>query len=242
MVPYSILFLGAWGAALLLLERLFPAALAPRDTARLVRNVALGAIVFGASPIIQTATLAATGAFTPLFRLGNILLELLILDVWTYALHRAYHRVPLMWRLHSVHHFDEHLDVTSAVRFHLGEVIWSSFLRLIPLFLLGISVETNLIFGAILTASAMFHHSNLRLPPPLERALSWMIVTPSIHWVHHHAVRRDTDSNYAAILSVWDRLFGSFSPTQRTLNMAIGVEGERERTLPMLLMHPFTLK
>jgi sterol desaturase/sphingolipid hydroxylase (fatty acid hydroxylase superfamily) len=239
MIPMASLSLGAWGLTLFALERLFPARVAPDDHRRIARNLALGLMVLIASPLIQKATLAVTGEIAPLVVLDNLLLQLLILDLWTYALHRAYHRVPLMWRLHAPHHFDAHLDVTSAVRFHLGEIIWSSILRLIPLLALGIPIETNLVFGTILTASAMFHHSNLRLPPGIERALSWVIVTPSIHWVHHHAVQRDTDANYASILSLWDHLFRSASPTRRTHEMVIGVEGIGEKPVGALLAFPF---
>ena len=85
----------------------------------------------------------------------------------------------------------------------------------------------------------MFHHSNLRLPPRFERALSFLIVTPSIHWVHHHAIRRDTDSNYASLLSVWDRLFGSRSATVRTPEMPIGTQGLKDRGIAGLLARPF---
>ena len=88
-------------------------------------------------------------------------------------------------------------------------------------------------------AAAGFHHSNLKLPPRLERALSWVVVTPSIHWVHHHRIHRDTNSNYATILSLWDRVFRSRSPTRRTAEMEIGVEGREEEPLLMLLSRPF---
>src|SRR5690606_10835760 len=90
-----------------------------------------------------------------------------------------------------------------------------------------------------LLIAAIFHHSNLRLPPRLERALSRVVVTPSIHWVHHHARRADTDSNYATVLSVWDRLFASRSRTQRRPDMRIGVERQRERPLGELALQPF---
>jgi sterol desaturase/sphingolipid hydroxylase (fatty acid hydroxylase superfamily) len=239
LIPFATLFLFLWGAMLLVLERLFPATKVNFNPARLARNLALGTLAFAVSPLIQKATSAVMGGVQPLLWIDSMILQLIILDVWTYSLHRAYHRVPFMWRLHAPHHFDAHLDVTSAVRFHIGEILWSSALRLIPLFVFGIPLETNLLFGAILTASAMFHHSNLRLPPALERAMSWVIVTPSIHWVHHHAVQRDTDSNYASILSIWDRLFQSASRTPRTPTMVIGVDGDREKPLTALLAYPF---
>jgi sterol desaturase/sphingolipid hydroxylase (fatty acid hydroxylase superfamily) len=238
------LLLGGWGVLLFILERAFPATPAPlHGGRRLIRNLALGALVLAVSPLIQLATAHVMGGVRPLIAVGGgpalIVGQIVALDLWAYALHRAYHRVPLMWRLHGAHHLDAHLDVTSAVRFHVGEVLLSSLLRLIPLFLLGISIETNLLYGAILSASAMFHHSNLRLPRRFEALLSTIIVTPSIHWVHHHAVQRDTDANYASLLSIWDRIFASASPTVRTPAMLIGVEGAQEKPLGALLLHPF---
>ena len=87
--------------------------------------------------------------------------------------------------------------------------------------------------------AALFHHSNLRMPPAFERALSFVVVTPSLHWVHHHAMRSDTDSNYSTILSVWDRIFASKSPTARTPDMPIGVETLSDEPLTRLLARPF---
>jgi sterol desaturase/sphingolipid hydroxylase (fatty acid hydroxylase superfamily) len=240
------LWLLIWGGALFLGERLFPAQAVVDDRHRLARNLGLGLILFALSPVVQwlmmpvalieNAPLPLLDWFGPI---AGIAAQLLILDLWTYGLHRAYHRVPLMWRLHGVHHLDAHLDVTSAIRFHAGEVLLSSVLRLLPLYLFGIALETNAVFGAVLVTSALFHHSNIRLNPAVERALSILLVTPSIHWVHHHAVRRDTDANYAAILSVWDRIFASRSITPRTPDMVIGMEGEAERSFPVLMLWPF---
>jgi sterol desaturase/sphingolipid hydroxylase (fatty acid hydroxylase superfamily) len=242
VIPAATLLLGIWGVVLFIAERIWPASIPSADNRRLTRNLALGALALAASPMIQWATRGAMADIRPLIVVENVLVQLLILDVWTYALHRAYHRIPLMWRLHSVHHFDAHLDVTSAVRFHLGEILLSSILRLIPLTLFGIGLEVNALFGALLTASALFHHSNLRLPQRMESALSWIMVTPAIHWVHHHAVQRDTDANYASMLSIWDRLFASRSATARWPDMPIGVEGESEKPLTGLLIWPLRVR
>jgi sterol desaturase/sphingolipid hydroxylase (fatty acid hydroxylase superfamily) len=104
---------------------------------------------------------------------------------------------------------------------------------------LGVPLMSVVVFETLLAFNTMFHHSDLRLPKRLERALSWVIVTPSIHWVHHHAIRRDTDSNYASLLSVWDRLFGSRSATVRTPEMPIGTQGLKDRGIAGLLARPF---
>ncbi len=239
------LWLLAWGGALFCIERVRPSRIIGESWERLGRNIVLGLAVFFVSPLVQWLALKAAWLSPPPMPLldwfGPVLglvAQFLILDIWTYSLHRAYHRVPVMWRLHAVHHLDEHLDTTSAIRFHFGEVLLSSVLRLFPLALFGISLETNAAFGALLVSCALFHHSNIAIPPRIERALSWVIVTPSIHWVHHHARRVDTDANYASILSIWDRLFASRSAYQRVPAMAIGVEGEREQTLARLCIWP----
>ena len=99
-----------------------------------------------------------------------------------------------------------------------------------------------IVFEIALQAVTIFHHSNLRVAPWLERPLSWFITTPSIHWVHHHRVQRDTNSNYSTIFGWWDRLFGSRSPTLRAANMPIGVEGQADADVISLFVLPFRLK
>ena len=126
-----------------------------------------------------------------------------------------------------------------ALRFHFGEVLLSSLARAGVILLLGVPLLNVVVFETLLALSAMFHHSNVRLPPRLEKALSWTIVTPSIHWVHHHAIRHDTDSNYSSLLSLWDRLFLSRSATKRSPDMPIGTEGLDDRALPGLIARPF---
>lgn len=231
--------LTGWIALIIAIEWRFPQVTAPHDQwARRARNIALGLTSLIAAPIGLWIFERVTGAVSPVIN-APLLLQLLALDLWTYATHRAYHRVPLLWRFHAPHHLDEHLDVTSAFRFHLGEILISGVMRLVPALLLGIQIETLFLFEAILLASAAFHHSNIGLQPQFERVLSWMIVTPSIHWVHHHNIRSDTDSNYAAILSVWDPIFASQSSTKRWLTMPIGTEGARETGFIQLLIRPF---
>ncbi len=105
--------------------------------------------------------------------------------------------------------------------------------------MLAIPFGSILVFEGLLLIATVFHHSNLKLPEPLEQAMSKVIITPSLHWVHHHARQSDTDSTYGTLFSFWDRLFRSCSPTRRSLEMAIGVEGRPEERLIGLLMRPF---
>jgi sterol desaturase/sphingolipid hydroxylase (fatty acid hydroxylase superfamily) len=246
MLPLKILIAGGWFALLALAERIAPAAQRPAgsDGPRQFRNLGLWAVNTLMNPFITVPIgAAATGLALwtrPALPGGlGLALDLLALDLWTYAWHRANHEWPLLWRFHRIHHRDEFLDTTSAVRFHPGEVILSALARAPLIIVTDIDIVSIVLFDAAVLIGALFHHSNLRLPKTFEAALRLLIVTPSHHWVHHHAVRADTDSNYAAILTVWDRVFGSWCKTARTPEMRIGVEGETDAPLPRLAVAPF---
>ena len=165
-------------------------------------------------------------------------LDIVLLDLWIYWWHRANHEIPFLWRFHSVHHLDETLDTSSALRFHFGEVVLSACVRGVLIVVFDLPLTSVLLFEGIVLASAIFHHSDAKLPPGLEAALAKLIITPSIHWVHHHAIRKDTDSNYGTLFSFWDRLFRSASLTKRWADMPIGVQGLRDRTLIRLVTTP----
>ena len=246
---FALFFLG---------ERLYPAAPEPAETGppagpaagwgrwrRVLRNLAFWMLNLGLSlaivlPLTEWSARVAP-AWRPAWWSGweGLALDLLLLDFLIYWWHRANHRVPLLWRFHAVHHLDRFLDSTSALRFHFGEVAISALARALVILAVGFPLFSVLLFETLLLAATIFHHSNLRLPAGFERALSWIVVTPSIHWLHHHRVRRDTDSNYATVLSLWDRLFGSRNRGRRRPDMPIGVEGEEEETAVRLLLRPF---
>jgi sterol desaturase/sphingolipid hydroxylase (fatty acid hydroxylase superfamily) len=232
-------------AVLLVAERLWPVARTLGGLRRVGKNLSLA----GLNAALSWAVVVPLSAFAvyhaldwrPMWWSGwpGLVLDLLLLDCWIYWWHRANHVVPVLWRFHEVHHLDGFLDASSALRFHFGEVLLSALVRVGVILLLGVPLLSVVVFETLLALSAMFHHSNLRLPPRLERALSCVIVTPSIHWVHHHAIRRDTDSNYSALLSLWDRLFASRSATRRSPDMPIGVEGLSDKGLAQLVARPF---
>lgn len=243
---------GAGLLALLVCERLAPAA-RPLAAAlqerwqrgfRLVRNLSLGLVNAVASwlVVVPVSAVAASWAleWRPPWLAGTpgLVLDLAVLDLWIYWWHRANHVVPFLWRFHVVHHLDEFLDATSALRFHAGEVVLSAAARAGVIYLMDVPLTSVVVFETLIALTTMFHHSNVRLPAPIEQPLSRLIVTPSIHWVHHHARREDTDSNYATVLSLWDRVFASHSPTQRTADMPIGVERQHDLPLLSLVVRP----
>lgn len=148
--------------------------------------------------------------------------EILALDLLAYLLHRGYHRVPILWRFHAVHHSDHDLDATSASRFHLGEVAVSAVAKLGCVLVLGISAGGLVAFELLMLLAAQFQHANVRLPARFERLLWLVLVPPAMHRVHHHPDRTATDSNYGTLLSVWDRAFRTLrreSPSDRTFGL-----------------------
>ena len=216
-----------------------------RRRLRLVNNLGLWLINVASSLllVLPLTALAADHvlAWRPEWWSGSVglLLDIVLLDLAIYGWHVANHRVALLWRFHRVHHEDEFLDVTSALRFHVGEVLLSACARALLIILLGLPLASVLVFETLLLAAAGFHHSNLKLPARLEWLLSRLFITPSIHWVHHHAVRAHTDSNYGAVFSFWDRLFRTRSDFARRRGMRIGVEGGSEQNITRLLLQPF---
>lgn len=227
-------------------ERFRPAVLAPagRLWQRLVRNLGLSAINFVLSPLIVVPSAALAAGLAPSWRPEwwsggyGLLLDLLIMDCAIYWMHRANHTFDFLWRFHRVHHLDEHLDTTSGLRFHFGEVLISAGFRVAFIIATDMPIESVIVFEALLLLASLFHHSNTRLPATVEKAVSLIIVTPSIHRVHHHADPKDLRSNMATVLSVWDRLFGSRSATADSRDLNLGVPGERDLSLPELIVRP----
>lgn len=240
----------AWLLLLFTLERVFPSASQPEyddgrfGWQRLCRNAGLW-LTGGAASVMVVVPVSVWATSLAIFQRPEwwsgswgLVLDILLLDCWIYWWHRSNHYFPLLWRFHEVHHLDHFLDTTTGLRFHFGELMLSAVVRAVLVILFALPLTSILVFEALVLVSTLFHHSNLRLPARTERVLSWIVVTPSIHWIHHHAVRCDTDSNYASVFSWWDRIFATRSATSRTPSMPIGVEGRAERNLPGLLIHP----
>ena len=140
----------------------------------------------------------------------------LLFDFWMYLWHRANHQLPLFWRFHRVHHTDPALDSTSAYRFHIGEMVLSTLLRLAVIPLLGIRLADLVFYELLLSPVIIFHHSNIALPEEIDRVIRMLIVTPNMHRVHHSDIPNETNSNYSSIFSFWDRLWRTYRRRDNT--------------------------
>ena len=138
------------------------------------------------------------------------LLAVLVFDFVIWAQHLISHKVPLLWRLHRVHHADRDMDVTTAIRFHPVEIALSMLLKIGLVYLIGPAAGAVILFEVLLNGSALFNHGNVALPRGLDAVLRRILVTPDMHRVHHSIHRREHDSNYGFALSIWDRLFGTY--------------------------------
>jgi sterol desaturase/sphingolipid hydroxylase (fatty acid hydroxylase superfamily) len=162
---------------------------------------------------------------------AELLAALVLLDFLDYLWHRWNHAVPLFWRFHKVHHVDTHLDATTSLRFHAGEFLFSSAMKAGWIALVGPSLFSFAVFEAAITLAAQFHHANLRLPEPLDRALWPLIVTPRYHASHHTVTRRSREANYATIFSVWDKLCGSYEEPDEIEMRELGLPAGRDAYL-----------
>ena len=169
-------------------------------------------------------------------------LAFLLFDLWMYGWHRANHAVPFLWRFHRMHHSDIELDSTSALRFHLGEILLSSALRLAVLPLLGLKLIHLFIYEICLQPVILFHHSNAALPEKWDRVFRALIVTPNMHRVHHSIESSETNSNYSSVFSFWDRLVQTFRKREDARSLEYGLPYFREpewQSVAGMLKTPF---
>ena len=170
--------------------------------------------------------------------------SVVLLDLAIYLQHVMFHAVPLLWRLHLVHHADLDYDVTTGSRFHPIEILLSMGIKLALVVLIGPPAAAVILFEAILAGAASFNHGNIRLPLRLDRVLRWLIVTPDMHRVHHSVVARESNSNFGFNLPWWDRIFGTYQaqPAAGHDGMQIGVthlQQDRPQSLLWMLLLPF---
>lgn len=161
----------------------------------------------------------------------EVIAAILILDFVIWAQHLITHKVPVLWRLHRVHHADVDMDVTTAIRFHPVEIALSMILKIGVVYLLGPAAVAVILFEIILNGTAMFNHANIRLPLWLDAGVRKVLVTPDMHRVHHSVHRHEHDSNYGFALSIWDRMFGTYiaQPEAGHDDMAVGLEWQDDR-------------
>ncbi len=157
--------------------------------------------------------------------LACIAIAILALDFSTYLAHRWMHTVPLLWRFHRVHHIDTQIDATTAFREHPLECAWRFTFTLVPAIALGLPAEAVAIYRMTSGINAVFEHMDVKLWPPLDRLLVLLFVTPNMHKLHHSRIPAETDSNYANLLSINDRLFGSFTSPELAHRCDYGLDG-----------------
>ena len=155
---------------------------------------------------------------------GMILLAgLLVRTFLAYWIHRAFHQLPLLWRLHRTHHNDPVLDVSSGLRHHPAEILPAIPIYMCGTIALGLPLWAALLIEALIVAGSFWKHANITMPPRLAKLLGTVFATPEIHLLHHSAKRVETDSNYGNLLIIWDRLFGTFTPPKEFNELRIGL-------------------
>ena len=232
--------LGIIVLVLIIGENLSP--LKPRGSPRLWHVFQNSLIFLFARAVFFLVSLLALERFSfytlrPLFGDWFIAYVFILSDLIVYWWHRLNHRIPFLWRFHQVHHSDQFLDFSTALRFHFGELTLSYLLRSSFYLLLGFEMKEVLLYNLLLTGANLFHHSNIALPERLESFLAKILVTPKFHRTHHSLYLSHTDSNYSALWVGWDVLFGSYSGIKETDQ--VGVPYTRESSLQSYLLLPF---
>ena len=216
-------------------EKLFPLRESrARFVARLIVNASVSVLAFGVAALVvrPTALRALNWASGQPFGLSHLvplppwaqfLIAFVLLDLSFYYWHQMNHRFPFLWRFHNVHHIDPALDVSTAFRFHFGEVLLSTLFRVAQVSLIGMSFATFAIYELVFQSNTLFHHSNLRLPIRMERWLNKVLVTPRMHGIHHSQVRSETNSNYGVVFPWWDRWHKTLGLNVSQAKIEIGV-------------------
>ena len=172
---------------------------------------------------------------------GQILLVFLFLDFWRYWEHRIFHKISLFWRVHLVHHSDTFVDVTTSQRHHPLEALITTPLVILLVFTLGLPAEGVAVYLIVATVSSLWVHSNLRVPEAIDTVLRTLLVTPTVHAIHHSSEQRETNSNYGSVLIVWDRLFNTYTDPIDARIPHFGLDyfhQVRDTTLTQALLQP----
>jgi len=174
----------------------------------------------------------------------KVFIGVLVFDLVIYFQHVMFHAVPILWRLHMMHHADLDIDVTTGLRFHPIEILLSMGIKITAVIIIGPPVLAVILFEILLNGTSMFNHGNIHIPKEIDRILRFIVVTPDMHRVHHSVVIRETNSNFGFNFPLWDRLFRTYRPQPAAGHekMVIGLSQFRDHkllTLPRLLLLPF---
>ena len=239
---------------LFLLERFIPLRAARHALARrLLVNLCVSTVAIGAAAVLVQPAATGTLQYVSDRRFGllylvdiaapvQLVIGFVLMDLMFYYWHRANHKIPFLWRFHNVHHIDPDLDVSTAFRFHFGEVALSAGFRVFQIALIGVSPLTFAIYELVFQANTLFQHSNMRMPVWAERLLNKILVTPRMHGIHHSAVWRENNSNYSVGFPWWDRLHRTLRlnvPQSRIVIGIPGYAGDAENRLGNVVLLPF---
>ena len=218
---------------------------------RQAANLGLTALTFVSNWLLASLAAASALALRPtglMARLGwpawiEILIGILIVDFSAgYLSHRAMHMWPAMWRFHRIHHSDTFVDVTTTFRTHPVETVWRFAFAIVPVWILGIPALAVVIQRLLQATNGVIEHANIRVPASIDRVLSLVWVTPNVHKVHHSRAVAETNSNYANVLTAYDRLLGTYTPAERAAFVVYGldeVDHSAVASFPALLSMPF---
>ena len=194
------------------------------------------------APLTLYALNYKRGLFS-LFKLNSVvefIATLLLIDLLTYILHVLFHKVPVLWRFHRVHHSDTQMDVTTGARFHIGEHIISILSRAALFAIFAMRAEFILLYETVFLTNVLFHHANLSISEPVDRLYRLLFTSPNMHKVHHSNIQEETDSNYTSLFSFWDRLFGTYKIVANPKRIVYGIKGlDAEQSITAMLMTPF---
>ena len=247
----AALFLGGF-ALFLSLELLMP--YRPNTVSKL-RRVAINLAIALLNGVIATLLFSASTTKAVLYvkearfgllymdaipHWGRLLVTVVIMDLAIYIWHLLNHEMPLLWRFHQVHHSDLNMDVSTASRFHTGEIIMSSAVKIALIYLLGAEIIAVVLFECLLVFAAQFQHSSLKVPAGFERIFWLLFVPPSMHRIHHSVVILERNTNYGTIFSLWDRIFGTLLKEVDQKKIVTGLGAYRDPEA-LLIHHLFLM-
>jgi len=188
-------------------------------------------IGFGLAGVLYaTSTWVAANDFGLLYLIEiplwvQVILGVMLLDfVGAYLIHFIQHKVKWMWKFHLIHHSDTTVDVTTGLRHHPGETLFRIFFTILGVFLIGIPIGIVMLYQSLSVLFAHLTHANINMPRRIDRALSYVFITPNMHKVHHHYAQPLTDTNYGNIFAIWDRLFGTYAEVNSTDEIKYGID------------------